>query len=95
MNETAPPTHPFPRSIEAFEETLERARAAKISAFAVITVDPNGIVTWKWHFGARPQTDLIGGLSCMQHVIISNAMQPPQLQQPMPLPEAPSSKEIN
>lgn len=88
MNETAQQAHPFPRSVEAFEDTLERARAAKIAAFAVLMVDPNGVVTWKWHFGARPQTDLIGGISCMQWAIMNNAMNPPPppAQAPPPAP---------
>jgi len=82
--------HPFPRSVEAFDEVLTRAQAAKIAAFAVIWVDPNGVVGWKWHFGARPQTDLIGGIECMKHTIISKAMQPvepaPPTQPDMPDP---------
>jgi hypothetical protein len=94
MNETTQQAHPFPRSVEAFEETLERARAAKVAAFALITVDANGVVGWKWHFGARPQTDLIGGITCMQWAIITNAMQPLP-SPPQPMPEAPTSKEIN
>lgn len=76
MNETTKQAHPFPRSVEAFEEILERAQAAKIAAFAVITVDPNGVVNWKWHFGTRPQTDLIGGIRCMDWTITTNAMTP-------------------
>jgi hypothetical protein len=94
MNETSQQAHPFPRSVEAFEETLERARAAKVAAFALITVDAAGVVGWKWHFGARPQTDLIGGITCMQWAIITNALQPLP-QPPQPMPEVPSSKEIN
>lgn len=84
MNETAKQAHPFPRSVEAFEETLKLAQAAKIAAFAVMMVDAAGVVTWKWHFGARPQTDLIGGLACMTWAITNNAMNPP----PAP-PQAP------
>lgn len=87
MNETAQPTHPFPRSIEAFEEVLERAKEAKIAAFAIITVDPNGIVGWRWHFGARPQTDLIGGIQCMNWAVVNNAMQ----QQPPPVIMTPAT----
>lgn len=87
MNETTQQAHPFPRSVEAFEESLERANAAKVAAFAIITVDPNGVVGWKWHFGARPQTDLIGGLACMTWAIITNAMQPPPPPPPPPMPD--------
>jgi hypothetical protein len=76
--------HPFPRSVEAFEEVLKSAQAAKIAAFAVMWVDPNGIVGWKWHFGNRAQTDLIGGIECMRFTIISKAMEP--IAQP-PIPE--------
>lgn len=90
MNEAAQQAHPFPRSVEAFEEILERARAAKIAAFAVITVDPNGIVSWKWHFGARPQTDLIGGIHCMQWALTNKAMEPLP-----PPPPGPPRNEIN
>jgi hypothetical protein len=90
VNETAQPPHPFPRSVEAFEETLKRAHAAQVAAFAIITVDPNGIVNWKWHFGARPQTDLIGGLTCMQWAITNNAMNPPPMPPQAPMPEPPT-----
>jgi hypothetical protein len=79
--------HPFPRSVEAFEEVVERARAAKISAFAVIWVDPQGVVGWKWHFGTRPQTDLIGGIECMKWTIVTKAMEP--IPQP-PIPDPPT-----
>jgi hypothetical protein len=87
MNETAQTPHPFPRSVQAFEETLERAQEAKVAAFAIITVDPAGIVGWKWHFGARPQTDLIGGIECMRWAIVNNAMNPPP---PPPIPDPPT-----
>jgi hypothetical protein len=80
--------NPFPRSIEAFEEFLKRAHGGKIAAFAVITVDPNGIVNWSWHFGAKPQTDLIGGLECMRWAIVTKAMQP--IEQP-PIPDPPTN----
>jgi hypothetical protein len=82
-----PPTHPFPRSVEAFEEILKRSHDAKISAFAVIWVDPAGIVGWKWHFGNRPQTDLIGGIECMKWTIVTKAMEP--IVQP-PIPDPPT-----
>jgi hypothetical protein len=87
MNETTQQAHPFPRSVEAFEEVLKNAHAAKISGFAVIWVDPQGIVGWKWHFGNRPQTDLIGGIECMKWTIVTTAMQP--IPQPAPPPEMP------
>jgi hypothetical protein len=88
MNETQQQAHPFPRSVEAFEEVLKRAHEAKVAAFAVIWVDPAGIVGWKWHFGNRPQTDLIGGIRCMDHTIVTKAMEPLQPQQPQPsIPE--------
>jgi hypothetical protein len=87
MNETTQQAHPFPRSVEAVEEILEKARAAKISAFAMLWVDPNGVVGWKWHFGSRPQTDLIGGIQCMQWTITTKAMEP--IPQP-PMPEPPT-----
>jgi hypothetical protein len=80
-----PPTHPFPRSVEAFEEILQLSHNAKISAFAVIWVDPAGIVGWKWHFGSRPQTDLIGGIECMKWTIVTKAMEP-LVQAPIPDP---------
>jgi hypothetical protein len=88
MNETLEQAHPFPRSVEAFEEVLKRAHDAKIAAFAVMWVDPQGVVGWKWHFGARPQTDMIGGLACMTWAITNNAMNPPP--PPPPIPEPPS-----
>lgn len=78
--------HPFPRSVEAFEETLKRSHDGKISAFAVIWVDPAGVVGWKWHFGNRPQTDLIGGIECMKWTIVTKAMAPIE-QPPIPDPE--------
>jgi hypothetical protein len=88
MNDSAPQqAHPFPRSVEAFEEVLQRAQDAKIAAFAVLTVDPNGVVGWRWHFGNRPQTDLIGGIECMKWTIVTKAMQP--LEQP-PIPDPPT-----
>jgi hypothetical protein len=89
MNETAQQAHPFPRSVEAFEEALERARAGKIAAFAIMTIDPNGVVGWKWHFGMRPQTDMIGGLACMNWAITNNAMNPPPPPPPPPPPAGP------
>lgn len=93
MNEAAQQAHPFPRSIEAFEESLKRAQAGQIAAFAIITIDANGIVGWKWHFGPRPQTDLIGGITCMQQVIVANAMTAPP---PPPAPgPTPTPSEIN
>lgn len=80
--------HPFPRSVEAFEETLKLAHDQKVAAFAILTVDPAGIVGWKWHFGGRPQTDLIGGIACMQWAITTNAMNPPPAPpQPIPMPD--------
>lgn len=78
------PQHPFPRSVEAFSESLERAQAGGMGAFAIMWVDPNGVIGWKFHFGIRPQTDLIGGIACMEHAIIAGAMKP--LEQP-PIPE--------
>jgi len=86
MNEAAEQAHPFPRSVEAFEEVLKRAHDAQIAAFAVLTVDPQGVVNWKWHFGARPQTDLLGGLTCMNWAIVNNAMTavPPPPRPPEP-----------
>jgi|HubBroStandDraft_6_1064221.scaffolds.fasta_scaffold00345_21 hypothetical protein len=88
MNETAQQAHPFPRSVEAFEDVLKRSQDGTIAAFAVIWVDPQGIVGWKWHFGNRPQTDLIGGIECMRYTIISKAMEP--LPQPPPIPDPPT-----
>ena len=85
MNESAQQAHPFPRSVEALDEILAKAQAGKVASFAIITVDPNGIVGWKWHFGNRPQTDLIGGIECMKWTIVTNAMTPimnPQPAQP-------------
>lgn len=76
MNEATKDAHPFPRSTEAFEDVVERARAAKIAAFAVVCVDPQGVVNWKWHFGNRPQTDLIGALECIKWTIVTKAMEP-------------------
>jgi hypothetical protein len=76
--------HPFPRSVEAFEEILKRAHQGTIAAFAVMWVDPYGVVGWKWHFGTRPQTDVIGGIHCMQWTITTNAMAP------IPMPEPPT-----
>jgi hypothetical protein len=81
--------HPFPRSVEAFEEVLKRAHDATIAAFAVLTIDPAGIVKWTWHFGARPQTDLIGGLECMRWTIVTKAMQP--VEPPPPIPDPPTN----
>lgn len=77
--------HPFPRSVEAFEEVLKRAHDAKIAGFAVVCVDPNGVVNWKWHFGNRPQTDLIGAIECMKWTIVTKAMEP-IAQAPIPDP---------
>ena len=34
MNEASKQAHPFPKAVEAFEEALDRARTAKIAAFA-------------------------------------------------------------
>ena len=84
MNDTA---HPFPRSVEALEAALEKARAGKVAAFAIITVDPAGVVGWAWHFGARPQTDLIGGIEAMRFTILTKAMEP--VPQP-PIPDPPT-----
>ncbi len=83
--------HPFPRSVEAFEAALEKARAAKIAAFAIMTVDPNGVVGWAWHFGSRPQTDLIGGIETMKVTIIQKAMQPVEAAPSTQMPEPPST----
>ena len=66
--------HQFPQAVAALEDAAQRARENKIAAFAVFTVSPDGNIRWGWHLGNRPQTDLIGGLACMQSAIINRAM---------------------
>ena len=86
VNETGQQAHPYPRSVEAIEETLKLAQAGRVAAFAILTVDPGGVVKWGWHLGSRLPTDLIGGIACMQQVIIAHAMTPPPAPQPQPEP---------
>lgn len=89
MNDTVNQAHPYPRAVEGFEEALERARAGKIAAFAMLWVDPNGVIGWKWHLGARPQTDMVGGVACMQWAITTGVMSqlpPPESEPTMPKP---------